>query len=124
MKPIQPILLILIVIIAIVYFSRLRRKTWDRLIVIFFILTGAILIAVPDLSTAIAQMVGVGRGADLLLYLGILGLSFVCLLLYAKLRQLETTLTELVRLIALQNATSPEAQQTPGGESEPTQAHE
>ena len=119
MKPIQPILLILIVIIAIVYFSRLRRKTWDRLIVIFFILTGAVLIAVPDLSTAIAQLVGVGRGADLLLYLGIVGLSFVCLLLYAKLRQLETTLTELVRLVALQNAISPQAEQTPEGEAEP-----
>jgi len=124
MKPIQPILLILIVIIAVVYFSRLRRKTWDRLIVIFFILTGAVLIAVPDLSTAIAQLVGVGRGADLLLYLGIMGLSFVCLLLYAKLRQLETTLTELVRLVALQNAISPEAEQTPTGEADPSQTHE
>jgi len=124
MKPIQPILLILIVIIAIVYFSRLRRKTWDRLIVILFILTGAVLIAVPDLSTAIAQLVGVGRGADLLLYLGIVGLSFVCLLLYAKLRQMETTLTELVRLVALQNAISPEAEQNPEGEADPSQEHE
>jgi len=124
MKPIQPILLILIVIIAVVYFSRLRRKTWDRLIVIFFILTGAVLIAVPDLSTAIAQLVGVGRGADLLLYLGIVGLSFVCLLLYAKLRQMETTLTELVRLVALQNAISPEAEQNPEGEADPSQEHE
>ena len=124
MKPIQPILLILIVIIAVVYFSRLRRKTWDSLIVIFFILTGAVLIAVPDLSTAIAQLVGVGRGADLLLYLGIVGLSFVCLLLYAKLRQMETTLTELVRLVALQNAISPEAEQNPEGEADPSQEHE
>ena len=124
MKPIQPNLLILIVIIAVVYFSRLRRKTWDRLIVIFFILTGAVLIAVPDMSTAIAQLVGVGRGADLLLYLGIVGLSFVCLLLYAKLRQMETTLTELVRLVALQNAISPEAEQNPEGEADPSQEHE
>ena len=119
MKPIQPILLILFVIIAGFYLSRLRRKAWDRLIVILFIVTGAVLVAAPDLSTDIAQMVGVGRGADLVLYLGIMGLSFVCLLLYAKLRQLETTLTELARSIALGNAISPEMEQTTNGESDP-----
>ena len=122
MKPIQLILLTIMAVIAAVYFSRLRRKTYDRLIVIFFILTGVVLIAVPDLSTAIAQMVGVGRGADLVLYLGLLGLSFVCLLLYAKLRELETALTELVRTIALANAITPETAGGPEGGVEPNPA--
>jgi hypothetical protein len=64
-------------------------------------------VMVPDLSAEIARLVGVGRGVDLVLYLGILGLSFVCLLLYSKIRELEATLTDLVRSIAIVEASHP-----------------
>ena len=107
MKPIQLILVLFLLAIAAVYFLRLRKKTYDRLIVIFFILAGAVLVIMPDWTTAIAQLVGVGRGADLVLYLGLLGLSFVCLLLYSKLRELEAALTDLVRSIAIAGARPP-----------------
>lgn len=107
MKPIQPILLLFLAAGAVLYFVRLRKKTLDRIIVLLFILAGAALVAVPDLSSAIAQSVGVGRGADLVLYLGLLGLSFVCLLLYVRLRDMEASLSELVRSIALENARIP-----------------
>lgn len=108
MKPIQPILLLFLAAGAVLYFIRLRKKTLDRAIVLLFILAGAVLVAAPDLSSAIAQLVGVGRGADLVLYLGLLGLSFVCLLLYARLRDMEASLSELVRSIAVQNARIPD----------------
>jgi hypothetical protein len=108
MKPIQLILVLFLLAIAAVYFLRLRKKTYDRLIVIFFILAGAVLVIMPDWTTAIAQLLGVGRGADLLLYLGLLGLSFVCLLLYSKMRELETALTDLVRSIAIAGARPPD----------------
>jgi small membrane protein len=107
MKPIQFILVLFMLIIAGAYFLRLRKKTYDRLIVIFFIVAGIILVMVPDLSAEIARLVGVGRGVDLVLYLGLLGLSFVCLLLYSKIRELEATLTDLVRLIAIAEASNP-----------------
>jgi small membrane protein len=107
MKPIQLILVLFLLIIAGVYFLRLRKKTYDRLIVIFFILAGVILVMVPDLSAEIARIVGVGRGVDLVLYLGLLGLSFVCLLLYSKIRELEAALTDLVRSIAIAGALQP-----------------
>jgi hypothetical protein len=107
MKPIQLILILLLVAIAGVYLLRLRKKSYDRLIVIFFILTGVILVSMPDLSAAIARLVGVGRGVDLVIYLGLLGLSFVCLLLYSKIRGLEAALTDLVRANALAEARIP-----------------
>ena len=107
MKPIQPILVLFLLLIAGVYFLRLRKKSYDRLIVIFFILSGVILVIMPDLSAEIARFVGVGRGVDLVLYLGMLGLSFVSLLLYAKLRDLEAALSELVRSIAIAEARQP-----------------
>ena len=52
-------------------------------------------------------MVGVGRGADLVLYLGLLALAFVCLLLYSKIRELEVALTDLARSIAIAEARKP-----------------
>jgi small membrane protein len=107
MKPIQFILVLFMLIIAGAYFFRLRKKTYDRLIVIFFIVAGVILVMVPDLSAEIARLVGVGRGVDLVLYLGLLGISFVCLLLYSKIRELEATLTDLVRSIAITEANHP-----------------
>ena len=107
MKPIQLILVLFLLAIAAVYFLRLRKKTYDRLIVIFFILAGIVLVLMPDLSAEIARIVGVGRGVDLVIYLGLLGLSFVCLLLYSKMRELEAALTDLVRSIAIAGAHAP-----------------
>jgi hypothetical protein len=107
MKPIQPILVLFLLVIAGVYFLRLRNKTYDRLIVLLIFLVGVVLVMMPDLSADIAHIVGVGRGADLLLYLGLLGLSFICLLLYSKLRELEEALTRLVRTIAIAEARKP-----------------
>ncbi len=107
MKPIQPILIIFLLIIASVYFLRLRNKTYDRLIVLIFILVGVVLVLMPDLSAKIARIVGVGRGADLVLYLALLALAFICLMLYSKIRELESALTDLVRSIAITEARKP-----------------
>jgi hypothetical protein len=104
MKPIQAILVLILLAIAGLYFIRLRKKSFDRLIIFLFIFIGIILVLVPDLTTAIANLQGVGRGADLIMYLGLLALSFFCVLLYTRIRELETSLTELVRLIAIDQA--------------------
>ena len=107
MKPIQPILILFLLVIASVYFMRLRNKTYDRLIVLIFIVAGVVLVMMPDLSAKIAGMVGVGRGADLVLYLGLLALAFICLMLYSKIRELEAALTDLVRSVAISEARKP-----------------
>jgi hypothetical protein len=117
MKPIQAILVLLLLAIAGLYFTRLRKKTIDRLIILLFIFTGIFLVLAPNVTTAIANVLGVGRGADLIMYMGLLALSFFCLLLYSRIRELEASLTELVRLIAIDQARKPDQRvETPVGQ--------
>lgn len=108
MRPIQIILILFLMVMAGLYIIRLRNKTYHRLIVLIFIVTGVVMVIMPDWTTAIAQRIGVGRGADLILYLGLVGLSFICMLLYLRIRELEVKLTELVRLTAIKEAYKPE----------------
>lgn len=67
-------------------------------------LIAAIAILLPDLTTRMARVMGIGRGADLVLYLGLLLSLSGFLLTYTRLRRLEADLTELVRRIALRDA--------------------
>jgi hypothetical protein len=64
----------------------------------------AIAIALPDLTSLVANAVGIHRGADLVFYLAILGGVGVCFYFYQRSRQLEIMVTELVRREAVRNA--------------------
>lgn len=107
MRPIQFILILLLVMVVVTYFRRLRSRLLDRVIAVLFGLVGVVMAVMPDWTNTLAQLVGVGRGADLLTYLGLVGLIFLCLLLYSKLRDLESSLTDLVRAIAIEQAYTP-----------------
>jgi hypothetical protein len=61
----------------------------------------------PSLTTEIANFIGVGRGTDLLLYLSLIGFSFIIIILYSKQRRLEQLLTEILRKNAIQNVREP-----------------
>ncbi len=112
MRPIQFILIILLVGLVWLYLSRLRSRLVDRLIVVFFGVVGCVMVLLPDTTSTIAHWLGVGRGADLLLYLGLLGLTFVCFLLFSRQREMQASITELARAMAIQNARRPEEKQT------------
>lgn len=90
--------------LGMIYLSRLRSTLAKRTVVLTFAVLGIIMVMIPDLTNTLASLVGVGRGADLLLYLGIVGLMFLFLLVYVRMRILETALTDLVRSIAVANA--------------------
>lgn len=109
MKPIQIILVALLAGLGIaVWLNRGNSKLLNRLIVGALALFGIFMVLAPDTTTVIAEAVGVGRGADLLLYLAVIGFAFVTVLLYARLRQLEMALTRVVRAQAIQNAREPD----------------
>ena len=57
--------------------------------------------------TRIANEVGVGRGADLLLYTLVVTFMLVSVVLFRRLAALERRYTQLARTIAVQGATSP-----------------
>ena len=72
MKVFQYLLIIASIGFVVLYFARFRTKFVDRLIILIFGATAFVLAIVPDLSTHIANVLGVGRGTDLLLYLSII----------------------------------------------------
>ncbi len=74
-----------------------------RIILFSVIAVGFVFVWIPDITNSIARMVGVGRGADLIMYIWIvLNLLFI-LRLHIKLREQSEALTQLARLIALNN---------------------
>ena len=69
---------------------------------------GLYLVWTPEQSTAVAEFIGIGRGADLILYLWVCISLNMLLSLHLKLRIQHETLTKLARAMALNNALSPE----------------
>ena len=70
-------------------------------------------IAFPDLLTAIANGIGIGRGADLVLYLVAIGLLFFSLSTYLKFGEMDRRITMLSRHIALlEDSSDPQRSQS------------
>ena len=58
----------------------------------------------PSITVAIAHFLGIGRGADLIFYCGILGMLFGFFAVYVRIKRLESEITRLVRALALRDA--------------------
>ncbi|MGD8278973.1 MAG: DUF2304 domain-containing protein [Gemmatimonadota bacterium] len=80
------------------------RPRWWLLVSAAIWLAAAITILIPDLTTDIAHTLGIGRGADLLIY--IVAILFIAsfFFFYNRYRRLEAELTRLVRQLALEKA--------------------
>jgi hypothetical protein len=70
----------------------------------FFFVTATGFVVFPDTTSNIAHALGVGRGADLLLYLAVLAGIHSFLLLYLRTRRLERRMTEQIRALAIRDA--------------------
>ena len=107
MTKIQLLLIGLIVAGTAIGWFAFGAKLLLRLAMFTLMLLGIYFVAMPDHTTAIARFLGVGRGTDLLLYVGIIAGGYAILLVYLRTRRLEQKLTEHVRAMALLNATPP-----------------
>lgn len=97
------ILLIGALLVFIIYVFLLRTLFLDRLILLFITASGILLVIYPDLATWIANLFGIGRGADLLLYLFVVLGLFFAVTITSEIKRLQRQVTELVRFIALSN---------------------
>lgn len=61
-------------------------------------------IARPDLTVRIARFMGIGRGADLVLYCAVIVMLIGFFMVYARLRRLRRDLTLLSRHLAIRDA--------------------
>jgi hypothetical protein len=85
-----------------------RHEAVRRLMLVAFVALAVIAVLFPPFLTSVAQAVGVGRGADLLLYgLTVTFLGYVAAS-YRRLRQMEHQLTVLAREVALQHPSTPQ----------------
>ena len=78
-----------------------RSNAAKKIMLLGFVLLAVVAVLFPDLLTSAAHLLGVGRGADLLLYLWFTISVLLILALYLRLMRLQDQLTELVRQLAI-----------------------
>lgn len=81
-----------------------RHLAIRRLLVLLALLGGVVVVVWPGLLSALAQLVGIGRGADLLFYLAIVAGLLYVVNEYKRSVQLQRANTQLAREIALTEA--------------------
>ena len=100
-------------LVAVAAMVALQRSTSRllRLAVLAVVVAGLYFVWMPEQTTRLAESLGVGRGADLVLYLWVVITLALIVFLYLKIVQLSRRLTELTRALAL---TRPETPSDPG----------
>ncbi len=101
---IKIILLLPLLVLIIVALQRLRNRLFYRLGLIAVSATGVLFVLFPAITDKLAHLVGVGRGADLVMYLFIVFFFMTSIALYSKIKAVEASQTNLVRKIAIQRA--------------------
>ena len=81
-----------------------QARAWQKVGVILLTIVGIIVVLLPDTSNKAAHKLGVGRGADLLLYLMSLAFIFLVLSIYLKNKEDQKRIVVLTRKIALLEA--------------------
>ncbi len=104
MTSIQIVLITLSLLIAVFGSHAFQAKLPSRLLAAFFFITATGLILFPTTTTVLAHALGVGRGADLLLYIAILAGIHAVLMLYVRTRRLDRKITEQIRASAIREA--------------------
>jgi hypothetical protein len=82
-----------------------RNKLPFHIVTVFGLLVVAgIAVVFPEITADVAQIVGVGRGADLVTYLAIIAVMFVLVHYYTKFVELQRQVTDLTRELAILRA--------------------
>jgi len=81
---------------------RIRRR--DALLWSTIWIGAAIATAFPQTTSVLAEALGIGRGADLVSYLGVLGMLAGFWIVFGRFREQDRRLTLLVRRLALAEA--------------------
>lgn len=89
-----------------------RTKAWKKIFVMLFAVFAVFLIHSPQSANRLAHLVGVGRGADLLLYMLTLAFIFLCISLYIQEKHDEQRIVTLSRKIAILEAQTAHSKKT------------
>lgn len=84
-----------------------RHLAVRRLSMLAILGLGILTVAFPDITTEVADSVGVGRGTDLVLYVLVVVFVGNSIFNAAKFRHHERDITKLARALAIQDAVKP-----------------
>ena len=111
------IILIAMAFVLFVFFIRsshsVRTQAFKRIGFVLFLILNLDAVLRPDDTTWLAHKVGVGRGADLVLYLLVVAFAFYSVNTFLRFRNLERRFTDLARAIALRDAQPPAVTDAP-----------
>ncbi|HET8958066.1 MAG TPA: DUF2304 domain-containing protein [Microcella sp.] len=97
---------ILFAIVLIVPMRGARQTAVRRLILVAAFIAAIVAIAFPQLLNDVAVLLGVGRGADLVLYVLVVVFIGNAMAQAAQNRQLQREITEIARTVAIEQARS------------------
>ena len=102
------VLLLGLVVLALLLFVRrwygVKMQAGKRLAFFGFITINALAIVQPEAVTWVANRLGVGRGADLVLYLLVAAFVLAMLNTFLRFREMDRRFTELTRTLAIREA--------------------
>jgi len=110
MRPSQFFLLtfVLIALIKAIYSYKQRgMRTPEYLFWTLVWMGTASIIIFPDATSLVAHLLGIGRGADLIIYTSMLITFYLIFRIHLTLARFEQEITEIVRTIALERLTEP-----------------
>lgn len=102
--PIQIILLAVIATLLVAAWRRVGQGGVSRLTAVAWTLFwagAAVIVLRPELASSVARTLGVGRGADAVVYIAIVGLYWLMFRVFLRLDRMERDMTALVRAESL-----------------------
>ena len=100
----QLVLSSLLAAVLLYAWTEYRRAPLVALLTVFVATAGIYFVWVPEHSTQLAELVGIGRGVDLILYIWVCISLIVLLNLHLKLRTQMELITTLARKAAIADA--------------------
>lgn len=102
-------ILLIVAVIGVGVYAVTKRNThsgsaWQKIAVFLFLAFAVLAVIWPGITQRIADVVGVGRGTDLLLYASIVTLLFLIFNLYLTRQEQRDTQNRLARRVALLEA--------------------
>lgn len=104
---IQILVILLAVIIVVVTLgnrSTHSGKAWKKIGLVFLAIAMIVAVLFPDTTNMLARLVGVGRGADLLLYVTVIAFILFVLNNYLYQQDQKNSMHKLARKVALSEA--------------------
>lgn len=89
-------------------FSLGRSLPLIRLSLFAVVLTGYLFVWIPELTNSLASLMGIGRGADLIMYLWIIVSLFLIIRLHIRIREQSELITKIARGYALSDTLNAE----------------